>query len=119
MIWLLVQIPLAKLNDKRPTSLVINRKEYSLLNALLGFNCLVLAVIAAFRSNSVGTDTRTYNYWFTQLGEYGLLEIGDWSKSSNIEMGIGVLAKIGLLIFDSNHGACPPARTRTAHGRRM
>ena len=105
MIWLLVQIPLAKLNDKRPTSLVINRKEYSLLNALMGFNCLVLAVIAAFRSNSVGTDTRTYNYWFTQLGEYGLLEIGDWSKSSNIEMGIGVLAKIGLLIFDSNHGA--------------
>lgn len=105
MVWLLVQIPLAASINEKQTSLAINNKRFSLSNALLWFNCFALTVIAAFRSNTVGTDTHTYNFWFTQLDEYNLLKVVDWSETSNIEIGIGILAKIGKIVFNSNHGA--------------
>lgn len=105
MIWLLVQIPLASTINDKQIYFAINNKRFSLSNALLWFNCLVLAFIAAFRANTVGTDTHTYNYWFTQLDGYSLLRLGEWSQNSYIEIGIGILAKLGKLVFKNNHGA--------------
>lgn len=76
-------------------------KTYKYANALkivLFLDFAFLIAIAGFRGVNVGTDLKTYSYWFRELNNYGLFEIAQWTKYSAIEIGYGIIAKLSLII---------------------
>ena len=79
--------------------------EITFVELLVTIDVILLAFFFTFRGNMVGTDTKTYNYWFSKLNEVPLLKIIEWTKVSKIEVGCGIIAKIGKFIFGEKYGA--------------
>lgn len=105
LLFTILQIPIISLTNNKQTMIVLGNKKIAISNFLLIFSFALLIFVASFRANTVGTDTHTYNYWFEQLQNFSFNKINAWTDNSKIEIGLGVLAKIGISIFNSNHGA--------------
>lgn len=104
LIFLIIQVYLVTSLNKKKGVVIFGNKRISLSKFLLIIDSIILIVVATFRGKSVGTDTSVYNYWFSYLKEISFKDIFHWSDISKIEVGNGVLAKIGIIIFGSNWG---------------
>ena len=80
--------------------------EITFVELLVTIDVILLAFFFTFRGNMVGTDTKTYNYWFSKLNEVPLLKIIEWTKVSKIEVGCPeLLLRLENSCLEKKYGA--------------
>lgn len=101
---ILLQIPICSIIQNKKGVLVrINNenRNIEICQVLFFVDSVLLIAIAAFRSETVGTDSRAYFFWIEQLRYYSIIELPKWVIDSGIDIGYAFVSKIVYSIFQT------------------